>query len=180
MMSRLSRFKDRLGRLGGKKKDPFAGSLATGTQQQTATIGVPPAAHSPRLQNSEGGSLNLVNYSQEELLQQIDRTLSTIQFGWSRTAKWMEGFSEFWSWAGPLVLLVGTIGEVFIVLWTRQKVQDYVAGLSIVAVALVLEGTFLAVSYKAARIRNRAERNPNGPTSDCSSSGKSGIKERGE
>jgi hypothetical protein len=76
----------------------------------------------------------------------------------------MEGFSEFWSWMGPLVLLAGTIGEVFIVLWTRQKVQDIVAGMSIVAVALVLEGTFLAVSYKAARIRNRAERNPGGMT----------------
>ena len=77
----------------------------------------------------------------------------------------MEGFSEFWSWMGPLVLLAGTIGEVFIVLWTRQKVQDVLAGMSIVAVALVLEGTFLAVSYKAARIRNRAERNPGGITS---------------
>src|SRR5947207_15936876 len=113
-MSRLSRFKDRLGRLGGKQKDPGnAPTNASATAAQTATIGVPPVAHNPRLQSSEGGSLNLVNYSQEELLQQIDRTLSTIQFGWSKTARWMEGFSEFWSWAGPLVLLVGTIGEVF-------------------------------------------------------------------
>jgi len=153
--------KERLGKLFGKKKDT---GQAPANLSQTATIGVSPSAHNPRLQNAETNSLNLVNYSQEELLQQIDHTLSTIQFGWSRTAKWMEGFSEFWSWAGPLVLLIGTIGEVFIVLWTRQKVQDYVAGLSIVAVALVLEGTFLAVSYKAARIRNRAERNPNGPS----------------
>ena len=61
--------------------------------------------------------------------------------------------------------MAGTIGEVFIVLWLRQKNQDVLAGLSIVAVALVLEGTFLAVSYKAARIRNRAERNPGGITS---------------
>jgi hypothetical protein len=76
----------------------------------------------------------------------------------------MEGFSEFWSWMGPLILLAGTIGEVFLVLWLRQKNQDVLAGLSIVAVALVLEGTFLAVSYKAARIRNRAERNPGGFT----------------
>jgi len=82
-MSRLSRFKDRLGRLGGKQKDPGnAPTNASATAAQTATIGVPPAAHSPRLQSTEGGSLNLVNYSQEELLQQIDRTLSTIQFGW--------------------------------------------------------------------------------------------------
>ena len=71
--------KERLGKLFGKKKDP---GQTPASVAQTATIGVPPAAHSPRLQSTEGGSLNLVNYSQEELLQQIDRTLSTIQFGW--------------------------------------------------------------------------------------------------
>jgi hypothetical protein len=158
-MAKLHKIKDRLGRLIGGKKDP---GNAPATVAQTATINAPQVTHNPRLQSSNSSGLNLVNYSQEELLQQIDHTLSRVQFGWSRTAKWMEGFSEFWSWMGPLVLLAGTIGEVFIVLWTRQKIQDIVAGMSIVAVALVLEGTFLAVSYKAARIRNRAERSPNG------------------
>lgn len=157
-MSRLSRIKDKLGRLGGKKKDP---AQQPANLSQTATISAPP---SPRLQNAQTGSLNLVNYSQEQLLQQVDHTLSRVEFGWSKTAKWMEGFSEFWSWMGPIILLAGTIGEVFLVLWLRQKHQDILAGISIVAVALVLEGTFLAVSYKAARIRNRAERQPNGPT----------------
>lgn len=161
-MPRLSGIKDAIGRAIGKQKDP---GNAPATVAQTATISSPSTlSQNPRLQNAETNSLNLVNYSQEELLQQIDHTLSRVQFGWSRTAKWMEGFSKFWSWMGPLVLLAGTIGEVFIVLWTRQKVQDVLAGMSIVAVALVLEGTFLAVSYKAARIRNRAERNPGGVT----------------
>jgi len=168
-MSRLSKFKDRLGRIGkGKQKNPgqapATAAQAPATQQQTAAIGVPPVARSPGLQNNSGSSLNLVNYSPEELIQHVEHSLSRVQFGWSRTAKWMEGFSEFWSWMGPLVLLAGTIGEVYLVLWLRQKNQDVLAGLSIVAVALVLEGTFLAVSYKAARIRNRAERQPSGPT----------------
>jgi hypothetical protein len=162
-MARLSRIKDRLGRLVGGKKDPGNAPAAVA---QTATVS-PPSNFSqgPSLGSSDNSKLTLVNYSPEELIQHVEHTLSRVQFGWSRTAKWMEGFSEFWSWVGPLVLLAGTIGEVFIVLWTRQKVQDVLAGMSIVAVALVLEGTFLAVSYKAARIRNRAERNPGGMTS---------------
>lgn len=161
-MPRLSRIKDSLGRLGKGQKDP---NQTPASVAQTATISAPPNhSQGPSLQSSNNGSLNLVNYSPEELVQHVEHTLSRVQFGWSKTAKWMEGFSEFWSWIGPLILLAGTIGEVFIVLWTRQKVQDVLAGMSIVAVALVLEGTFLAVSYKAARIRNRAERNPGGAT----------------
>jgi hypothetical protein len=148
--------KERLGKLFGKSQNQAPANLS-----QTATVSAPTG---PSLQSTEGSKLTLINYSPEELVQHVEHSLSRVQFGWSRTAKWMEGFSEFWSWMGPLVLLAGTIGEVFIVLWTRQKVQDILAGMSIVAVALVLEGTFLAVSYKAARIRNRAERNPGGPT----------------
>jgi hypothetical protein len=154
--------KERLGKLFGRSKNQ---AQAPASVQQTATVSTPTNLSSgPSLQSTEGSKLNLINYSPEELVQHVEHSLSRVQFGWSRTAKWMEGFSEFWSWMGPLVLLAGTIGEVFITLWTRQKVQDILAGMSIVAVALVLEGTFLAVSYKAARIRNRGERNPGGPT----------------
>src|SRR4051794_16220839 len=56
--------------------------------------------------------LALVNYSPEELIQQVDERIATIQFGWTKTIKWMEGWSEVWSWAGPVILLLGTIGEV--------------------------------------------------------------------
>src|SRR5437588_11085563 len=122
-MAKLHKIKDRLGRLVGGKKDH---GNAPASVAQTATFSAPPVG---RLQNAETNSLNLVNYSQEELLGQIDHTLSRVHFGLSHTAKWMEGFSEFWSWMGPLVLLAGTIGEVFIVLWTRQKIQDIVAGM---------------------------------------------------
>src|SRR5579859_6823237 len=111
-----------------------------------------------------GDMVNLVNYTPEQLVQHVDQRVSRIQFGWSFSTKWMEGYSEVWAWLGPIILVIGTIGEVFLVLWLRQKAQEVIAGLSIVAVALVLEGTFLAVSYKAATIRNRAEKRPDGPT----------------
>ena len=161
-MKKATQIKDSIGRAFGRSKD--TGPIASNVTPITRTIDQTTNKDSPGLQSTDGSGLNLVNYSPEELIQHVDHTLSRVQFGWSRTAKWMEGYSEFWSWMGPLVLLAGTIGEVFLVLWTRQKHQDYLAGLSIVAVALVLEGTFLAVSYKAARIRNRAERQPAGPT----------------
>ena len=109
-----------------------------------------------------GDMLNLVNYTPEQLVSHVDQRVARIQFGWSFSTKLMEGYSEVWSWMGPIVLVIGTIGEVFLVLWLRQKAQEIIAGISIVAVALVLEGTFLAVSYKAATIRNRAERRPGG------------------
>lgn len=113
---------------------------------------------------AQGDMLNLVNYTPEQLVQHVDQRVARIQFGWSFSTKLMEGYSEVWAWMGPIILVLGTIGEVFLVLWLRQKAQEIIAGLSIVAVALVLEGTFLAVSYKAATIRNRAERRPDGPT----------------
>src|SRR6266481_5582543 len=112
--------------------------------------------NTPSMQTSKADSeLSLVNYSPEELVQHVDQSLNRVQFGWSWNSKFMENYSEVWSLVGPIILLVGTIGEVFLVLWLRQKTQNLVAGLSIVAVAMVLEGTFLTVSYKSATIRNR-------------------------
>ena len=119
---------------------------------------------SPGLEHIDKNSeLNLVNYSADQLVQHVDRELNRVQFGWSFNTKVMENFGEIWALVGPAILLIGTIGEVFLVLWLRQKVQDTIAGLSIVAVAMVLEGTFLAISYKAATIRGRAERRDTGP-----------------
>jgi hypothetical protein len=117
-----------------------------------------------RVPGTQGDMLSLVNYTPEQLVSHVDQRIARIQFGWSFTTKLMENYSEVWAWVGPIILVIGTIGEVFLVLWLRQKAQEIIAGLSIVAVALVLEGTFLAVSYKAATIRNRAERRPDGPT----------------
>src|SRR6476646_6310241 len=153
-MPRLPGIKNAIGRaVGSRKKDPVQPT----TVSQTATIENP-------IKSSDTGTINLVQFSPEDLMIHVEQEISRVQFGWSRTTKWMENFSEFWSWMGPIILLAGTIGEVFLVLWLRQKDQSIPAGLSIVAVAMVLEGTFLTISYKAATIRNRAERRPGGPS----------------
>lgn len=134
------------------QQGPTTGPLSGSNSSETAVPGV------------QGEMLALVNYTPEQLVQHVDQRIARIQFGWSFSTKLMENFGEVWSWLGPIILVIGTIGEVFLVLWLRQKAQEIIAGLSIVAVALVLEGTFLAVSYKAATIRNRGERRPNGPS----------------
>ncbi len=132
--------------------------------QQGPNTGPLPGSNGTATPGAQGDMLNLVNYTPEQLVSHVDQRVARIQFGWSFSTKLMEGYSEVWAWMGPIILVIGTIGEVFLVLWLRQKAQDIIAGLSIVAVALVLEGTFLAVSYKAATIRNRAERRPDGQT----------------
>ncbi|GCE06132.1 hypothetical protein [Dictyobacter aurantiacus] len=150
--------------------DPNASPQQQSTNQSQSN-GPPDPDTGPLAGNANGSAapgaasdmLNLVNYTPEQLVSHVDQRVSRIQFGWSFSTKLMEGYSEIWAWMGPIVLVIGTIGEVFLVLWLRQKVQEIIAGVSIVAVALVLEGTFLAVSYKAATIRNRAERRTNGP-----------------
>lgn len=153
-------------------RNPFKGRRPA--PAQTPALAKPPVPAPAPAQTSTPGQgasmtrttasdqLELVNYSPEELIRQVEDRVSTIQFGWTKTIKWMEGWSEVWSWAGPVILLLGTIGEVFMVLWLRQKDQNVLAGLAIVAVAFVLEGTFLTVSYKSATIRGRAERRPGG------------------
>src|SRR5437660_5409334 len=103
----------------------------------------------------QSGTTSLINYSPEQLIKQVHEDLSHINVGATRGARFMDKYSDIWALVGPMVLLGGTIGEVFLVLWLRQKAQDILAGLSIVAVALVLEGTFLAVSYRSAMIRSR-------------------------
>ncbi len=115
----------------------------------------------PQAQDTTG-AINLVNYTPEQLVQHVDQQIDRVEFGWSFNTKVMENFSEGWALIGPAILVLGTIGEVFLVLWLRQKEQNVIAGLSIVAVALVMEGTFLAISYKAATIRNRGERRSGG------------------
>ncbi|HLG79136.1 MAG TPA: hypothetical protein VFA09_03090 [Ktedonobacteraceae bacterium] len=140
-----------------------AANPPTPPQPPGPTTGPLIGGNSPAAPSVQSELLNLVNYTPEQLVQHVDQRVARIQFGWSFSTQLMEGYSEVWAWIGPIILVIGTIGEVFLVLWLRQKAQEVIAGLSIVAVALVLEGTFLAVSYKAATIRNRSERRPDGP-----------------
>ena len=111
------------------------------------------------------GRLNLVNYSHEELMQHVDKTLSTVHFGMTGTERFKEGAGEAWDVAGPLVLLAGTAGEVFAFIWGNSTVNAWWIGMSILATVIVLEATFAVVSYKSSTIRNRAEAKSGGATS---------------
>lgn len=110
------------------------------------------------------GSLTLVTTSPQELLRQVEERKSRISFDLSQTVKGMEGYNQAWSWVGPIPFCAGTIGEIFLVLWERQKDQNLFAAFSIVTVSAISEGTLLAVSFSAKRLRNRADKRSSGWT----------------
>lgn len=148
--------KERLGKLFGKKKDP---GQAPATVAQTATIGAPPTAN---LEVADTSKLNLINHSPEQLMQHVESTLSTVHFGMSGGEKFKEAIGEIWDVIGPMVLLAGTAGEVFAFIWGYSNSPVWWVGLSVLATVIVLEATFMVVSYKSSTIRNRGESNPNG------------------
>ena len=137
-------------------------------QQQGPTTGPPGNGHSPL---QEGGQLNLVNYKPEELVKQVDDTISRVQFGMSRSRRYMHLLGDIWANIGPWVLLAGTVGEVFAFIWITTTNNDpknnpaWWVALSILATVISLEFTFMVVSFKSAAIRNDAEHRPTGATS---------------
>jgi hypothetical protein len=155
-MSRLSRVKDRFGRAFGKRKDP---ANAPANLAQTATINAP---SSPGLQTADTSKLNLINHSPEQLMQHVESTLSTVHFGMSNGERFKEWIGEVWDVIGPMVLLAGTAGEVFAFIWGYSSSPEWWIGASVLATVIVLEATFMVVSYKSSTIRNRGESNPNG------------------
>ena len=110
------------------------------------------------------GGVTLVTFSPEELLRQVEERRSRVSFDLSHTAQFMDTFNQIWSWAGPVLFALGTIGEIFLVLWQRQRVQDWFTGFTIVAVSMIAEGTLLAISFTAKRLRNRADKRSSGWT----------------
>jgi len=152
-----------------KKKQPGSRNSQTSPTQQptpppTGSPNGATAPTGPAVQQKQYGSLTLVTTSPEELLLQVEERKSRISFDLSQTAKGMEGFNQMWSWVGPLLFCAGTIGEIFLVLWARQKEQNAFAGFSIAAVSAISEGTLLAVSFSAKRLRNRADKRSSGWT----------------
>lgn len=110
------------------------------------------------------GELTLITFSGEDLLQKVEDRRNRVSFDLSGTAKFMDNFNQVWSWAGPILFALGTIGEIFLVLWERQKRQDWFTGGTIVAVSMIAEGTLLAISFTAKRLRNRADKRSSGWT----------------
>ncbi|EFH90689.1 hypothetical protein [Ktedonobacter racemifer] len=118
----------------------------------------------PRFEKVQGGEINLVNYSPEELMLHIEGTLSTVHFGMSGSEKFKEWAGEIWDVIGPMVLLAGTAGEVFAFIWGYSDNPAWWVGISVLATVIVLEATFMVVSYKSSTKRNRAEGKPSGAT----------------
>src|SRR5947207_34246 len=85
------------------------------------------------VQTVQSGNVTLVTYSPEELLQRVEQRRNSVSFGLSGTAKFMDNFNQVWSWAGPVLFALGTIGEIFIVLWERQRAKDWFTGSTIIA-----------------------------------------------
>jgi hypothetical protein len=129
--------------------------------QQAASA---PGNNSVGVKHVQAGNTTLITSSPEEVLHQVERRRSGVSFGLSGTAKFMENFNQMWSWAGPILFAIGTIGEIFIVLWERQKAQNWFTGFTIVAVSMIAEGTLLAVSFASKRLRNKADKRSTGWT----------------
>src|SRR5690242_3097536 len=68
---------------------------------------LPATGKGTSLQKVDGG-VNLVNYSPEEMLQQVEQTLSHVHFGMNKRQAFKEWAGEVWDIAAPLILLAGT------------------------------------------------------------------------
>ena len=165
-------------------KNPFKGRQPGNAAPAAPTAPAPANTPQPNNQNQQGpntgplngntpgsgvrqvqhGELSLITFSGEELLKKVEDRRSRVSFDLSGTAKFMDNFNQVWSWAGPILFALGTIGEIFLVLWQRQKHQDWFTGGTIVAVSMIAEGTLLAISFTAKRLRNRADKRSTGWT----------------
>lgn len=176
-MGLLNTIKTRIGkRGGGVNVPPVVPSSSSASPPPGQTVGPTTGPLSStqeaasKFQTVEGGKLNLVNYSHEELMQQVDSTLSRVHFGMSRSRRYMHAIGDIWGNIGPWVLLIGTVGEVFAFIWITTTGNDpknnpaWWVALSILATVISLEATFMVVSFKSAAIRNDAESRPTGFT----------------
>ncbi|MGH2505797.1 MAG: hypothetical protein ACRDHZ_00020 [Ktedonobacteraceae bacterium] len=141
----------------------FAQMFSGRKQAQTATQAPPQEKEAASgVKEVQHGNMTLISFSPEELLHQVEDRRNSVSFDLSGTAKFMENFNQLWSWVGPLLFAAGTIGEIFLVLWSRQTEQSYFAAFSIIAVSMIAEGTLLAISFSAKRLRNRADKRASG------------------
>ena len=164
-------------------RNPF-GKRVTGTPTTTPPVPTGQGPTTGPLSGSGGSQgagasglraaeqVSLVNYSPEEQMQQIDRTLSGVHFGMSLPHKFKETLAELWSVFGPMVLFAGTAGEVFFFIWnnvggdSKGKPPAWWVALSVLATVIVLECTFMVLSYKCDTLRNQLKNKPGGATDD--------------
>jgi len=130
------------------------------TDDTTTSSTTPP----PVLNRVQSGNISLVTYSPEESLMQVQEARDKVAFGQSPVQSFMANFTQYWSLIGPFLFAIGTIGEIFLVLWERQIKQSYFAGFVIIIVSVIAEGGLLAVSFSSKLLRNRADKRPSGWT----------------
>lgn len=154
-------------------KNPF--SKRQGGQQQAASAA--PASSSQASSNDSAASsapskadtsqINLVNYTPEQLMQQVNADLSGVDLDAAWPVKFKEIFGELWSVLGPLFLFAGTAGEVFFFIWNNTTDQGaWWVALSVLVTVAVLECTFMVVSYQSDTMRNRMRAKAGGASSE--------------
>ncbi len=152
------------GQGGATNQQPPPSAGASNSAAPPPKSGPSANSDSPDFDKQNFGNLTLVTFTPEQLLRQVEERKSRVSFDLTKTSKFMENFNQHWSWAGPILFAAGTIGEIFLVLWSRQTEQTAFAAFSIVAVSMIAEGTLLAISFSAKRLRNRADKRSSGWT----------------
>lgn len=111
--------------------------------------------------------LNLVNYTPEQLMEQVHNDLSGVNLGAAWPVRFKESFGEMWSVLGPALLFAGTAGEVFFFIWNNiSDTSAWWVALSVLVTVAVLECTFMVVSYQSDTLRNRMRTKQGGPTDE--------------
>ena len=122
--------------------------------------------NAPKLDRIQNGNVTLVTLSPEEALMEVQEEREKITFGQDRMHKVMAWFAQFWSLIGPVLFAAGTVGEVYIVLWERQKDKTPFIGFTIVIASVLAEGCLLAISFASKIIRNTAHKRQGGYTKE--------------
>jgi hypothetical protein len=143
--------------LGAKIKSGIGSIFGRGQPVPTPAQSAP-GYTGPKIQQNQGSELNLINYSPEETMQHVEQSLSGVHFGMSASRKIKEVTSEVWSVLAPIVLMIGTVGEVYFFISSNMaKGKDGLSWwivISIIATILALEVSFMVVSMKSDTIRN--------------------------
>lgn len=143
--------------------NPFRARGARATPSPASSAPPPAALHT----QAEDSPLNLVNYSPEELVQQVDHTLAQVHFGMSLPHRFKEVVAELWAVLGPIALFAGTAGEVYFFIWNNMTgTAVWWVALSVFVTVAVLECTFMVLSYKCDTLRNQLKNHPGGGTDE--------------
>jgi hypothetical protein len=138
---------------------PTTGPLPALPSNPPPSAALPSTPSPPPVLQAVGEDIQIVNYTPEQLLLRIDQRVKRIDFGARKHVTRLEWIADMWGVYGPVVLLIGTVGEVFAFIWNRAAIKpDIATSVSILATVVVLEATFAVVSWKSSTIRNRIHR----------------------